>query len=196
MAFVLSADVPSSGSFAAFYSPKVDPDLSGFKTVLGMIWNDPETWDNANQIAYALASFKWETANTFNPIHELGSLSYFDKYEPGTATGKRLGNTNPGDGFLYRGRGYVQITGRDNYAHFSHVLGVDIVGNPDAALEPGLAYKIASSGMKNGWFTGKRLSQYVPSDGQPDFVNARRTINGLDHAPDIAALATTFQALL
>jgi len=196
MGFILSADLPSLNSLSAFYFPKSNPDVSGLQVILAMLRNDGETWDNANQIAYALATFKWETANTFTPIHELGSMSYFDKYEPGTALGKRLGNTSRGDGFLSRGRGYVQITGRGNYAHFSHVMGIDIVSDPDKALEPNLAYEIATTGMKNGWFTGKRLSLYVPTGGQPDFVNARRTINGLDHAHDIAGYATTFQGLL
>jgi hypothetical protein len=170
--------------------------MSGLSAVLGMIQNDTATWDNVNQIAYALATMKWETAYTFTPIHELGPVSYFDKYDAGTPFGQQLGNTNPGDGFLFRGRGYVQITGRENYTHIGSLVGVDLVSNPDLALQPPIAYQIAANGMKNGWFTGRRLSQFITTGAAPDYVNARRIINGLDHAADIAAIAQTFQGLL
>jgi putative chitinase len=196
MSFQLASDFPSSTDFPTFYAPSAPADPSGLSTVLGMIQDDAATWDNVNQIAYALATIKWETAHTFTPIHELGSLSYFDKYDAGTPLGQRLGNTDSGDGFLFRGRGYVQITGRENYTHIGSLLGVDLVSNPDQALDPEIAYQIAANGMKNGWFTGRRLSQYIPTGATPDYVNARRIINGQDHAADIAAIAQSFQELL
>lgn len=178
-----------------FYSPSAMQG-DGLKTVLGLMAPDTATWSGVPEMAYALATFKWETAHTFMPIHELGSLSYFDKYEPGTPLGVNLGNTLPGDGFLYRGRGYVQITGRENYDHIGRLLGQDLVGNPDLALDPTIAYQIAAGGMKHGWFTGRRMSQYFVDGAAPDYVNARRMINGLDHAQDIAALAQSFALLL
>jgi putative chitinase len=196
MSFQLPSNIPSSTVLPTFYSPSTTADMSGLSTVLGMIQADTATWDNVNQIAYALATIKWETSHTFNPIHEMGSISYFDQYDVGTPRGKGLGNTNPGDGFLFRGRGYVQITGRENYTHIGSLVGVDLVSNPDLALQPPIAYQIAANGMKNGWFAGRRLSQYIPTGAAPDYVNARRIINGLDHAADIAAIAQTFQGLL
>jgi predicted chitinase len=57
----------------------------------------------------------WETARRFTPVTEFGQPSYFNKYDAGTPIGRRLGNMQPGDGFRFRGRGYVQITGRANY---------------------------------------------------------------------------------
>ena len=182
-------------TISQFYAPTAVAG-DGLTTVLGRMVADADDWTNLPALAYALATFKWETAHTFQPVHELGSLSYFDKYEPGTQLGQTLGNTCAGDGFLFRGRGYVQITGRANYHHIGQLLGMDLISNPDMALDPAIAYKIAAGGMKNGWFTGRRLSQYFADGVQPDYINARRMINVLDHAQDIATIAQQFVMLL
>ena len=195
MAFSLDCDFISSLAPLPFYSPSSPSSTSGVSTLLNSVIADAASWQNIAEVAYLFATVKWETAHTFTPIHELGSLSYFDKYDVGTTLGMTLGNTMPGDGFLFRGRGYVQITGRANYHHIGSLLGVDLVGNPDLALDPGIAYRIAAGGMHGGWFTGRRLSQYM-SGSTPDFVNARRIINGLDHASDIATIAQTFGAMM
>ena len=73
--------------------------------VLSQMAPDTDNWGSLPEMAYALATFKWETANTFAPIHELGSFSYFDKYEPGTPLGAQLGNTTSGDGLSLPGAG-------------------------------------------------------------------------------------------
>jgi putative chitinase len=144
-----------------------------------------EIWPNVPEVAYSLATIKHETANTFRPITERGAKSYFDKYEGR----KTLGNTEKGDGFKYRGRGYVQITGRKNYTKYG------IADTPDAALEPSTAFHILDVGMHSGNFTGKKLSAYVTADTQ-DYKNARRVINGLDKAALIAGYADEFEAIL
>jgi len=68
--------------------------------------------------------------------------------------GGRMGNAGPNDGWLFRGRGLPQITGRDNYRR------AGIEGNPDKALEMETAVRILFDGMIKGTFTGKRLSDY------------------------------------
>jgi hypothetical protein len=139
--------------------------------------------------AYLLATAKHETADTMQPITEYGGRKYFDKYDTGKLA-KALGNTpdKDGDGYLYRGRGYVQITGRANYSKTGDKLGVDLIANPDAALNPTLAARILVRGCSEGWFTGKKLSDYLGDD----FRNARRVVNGTDKADLIAGYAIEF----
>jgi len=57
---------------------------------------------------------------------------------------KNLGNTEEGDGHRFRGRGYTQLTGRDNYTAAGDALGVDLANNPDMAADPDIAAKIAT----------------------------------------------------
>ena len=88
----------------------------------------------------------------------------------------------------YYGRGYVQLTWKANYEKFAQFTGADLVGNPDLALRPDIAAKIIAYGMKNGSFTGKKLSDYI-SGAKQDFENARRIINGTDKASQFAGYA-------
>ena len=143
--------------------------------------------------AYLLATVKHETADTMQPITEYGGRKYFDKYDTGKLA-KALGNTPEadGDGFKYRGRGYVQITGRANYSKAGDWLKVDLLGNPDLALQPTIAAQILVRGCCNGWFTGKKLSDYLPGD----YINARRVVNGTDKADLIAGYARGFEAAI
>lgn len=154
---------------------------------------------NVQWAAYMLATVKHECADTWQPIVERGSRTYFDKYETGTPIGKRLGNTEPGDGYRFRGRGYVQITGRANYARMTKALKLgpeaDLVTDPDQTLRPAIAYQIMSVGMIKGLFTGKKLADYINTAGC-DYRNARRIINGLDQATKIAQYATTLEGII
>lgn len=141
--------------------------------------------------AYLLATAWHETAFTMQPITEYGGRKYFEKYDTGKLA-KALGNTPEadGDGFLYRGRGYVQITGRANYSKAGDWLKLDLIGNPDLALQPSVAAQILVRGCSNGWFTDKRLSDYLPGD----YIGARRVVNETDHADTIAGYARGFEA--
>lgn len=130
------------------------------------------------QIAYVLATVQWETAQTFKPVRES-----FRQTEEWRKKNFRY--------FPYYGRGYVQITWKDNYEKYGRLLGVDLVNNPDLALEPRNALFILVHGFKTGAFTGRKISDYIDR-GQTDFINARRCINGRDHAEDIARLAQKF----
>ena len=146
-------------------------------------------WKTVPQVAYALATVLHETAYTFKPITEYGGKSYFNKYNAGTRIGSNLGNTEVGDGYAFRGRGYVQITGRRNYTKYG------IADTPDLALDPVTAFRIMTEGMFKGGFTGKKLTDYV-NNSSKDYKNARRVINGTDKAATIASYASKLEAIL
>lgn len=110
------------------------------------------------------------------------------KYEMNQKIRIELGNTSPGDGAKYHGRGLVQITGKRNYTEFEHLLNMPLVSNPDLALEEDPAYEILVRGMILGKFTGHKLEDHI-NDRTLDLVNARKIINGLDKAQKIALYA-------
>ena len=95
------------------------------------------------------------------------------------------------------GRGYVQLTWLGNYLDLGKAIGEGeaLAIDPDKALEPAIAYEIMSSGMVHGSFTGRRLADYI-DDTTCDYFHARRIINGLDHATEIAAMAVKLEMLL
>ena len=138
--------------------------------------------------SYALATVLLECGPKFETALEVGTLSYFAKYASGTPLGRALGNTEVGDGVKFRGRGYVQITGRSNYAKFAHLLNVDLIEDPSYAMNVHIAYKILSMGMTQGLFTGFSLKHFI-NRAMCDYVNARRIINGTDKADVIAEYA-------
>jgi hypothetical protein len=182
---------------AAFPKPVPKPEhVAGAGKLLGYLSTDPDVTD-IRQAAYMLATVKHECADTWCAITERGPKSYFDKYNAGTQIGKNLGNTQPGDGYLFRGRGFVQITGRANYDRLGKALGISdqLVKNPDMVLDPATAYKIMSLGMRQGLFTGKKLGDYINQSGC-DYVNARRIINRLDRAEQIAGYAKKIESVL
>ncbi|QTF94203.1 N-acetylmuramoyl-L-alanine amidase [Halomonas sp. BM-2019] len=90
-----------------------------------------------------------------------------------------LGNTQPGDGFRFRGRGYVQISGRANYAFWSHRLGLDLVADPDLTYQdPSIAARILVHGMRDGTFRPPHKLLRHLNEERTDFYNAREIING------------------
>lgn len=99
-----------------------------------------------------------------------------------------LGNTEPGDGPRFKGRGFVQITGRRNYQIWSEKLGVNLIDRPEKAALPEIAARILVRGMRDGSFTGVSLSDFIVGNRR-DFFNARKIVNRLDKADIIAQFA-------
>ena len=170
-----------------FSATLTQSQVEGFETLLCFIEQDAGLTD-VRHIAYLLATVKHECADRWQPIAEFASGQQYE--------GRRdLGNIRSGDGPRYKGRGYVQITGRVNYRKFGERLRVDLEGDPALALEPALSYRIASLGMRQGLFTGRSLSSFIHED-HCDYRQARRIINGLDRADRIRMYAEKLEQVL
>ena len=145
-----------------------------------------------NQCAYVLATAFWETARTMKPVVEA-----FWKTEAWRRKNLRY--------YPWHGRGFVQLTWQRNYEKASRELGLPVaksdppkpflIAEPDAALRPDIAARIIVTGMREGWFTGTKLADYVTLE-RSDFENARRIVNGRDRAAEIAAIARAYDTEL
>jgi predicted chitinase len=116
----------------------------------------------------------------FTPVAELprdlnggigGDPQYFADYEPETPKGKLLGNTEPGDGYRYRGRGFIQLTGRYNYRGYGERLGLDLESDPDQALNPAIAARVLASYFRH-------RPGLVEACEQENWREVRRLVNG------------------
>ena len=105
------------------------------------------------------------------------------------------GNTQEGDGYKYRGRGLVHLTWKNNYRKAEDHFDIPFVTQPEQAAEPEHSVPIMIWGMKEGIFTGKKLSHYINPNGV-DYLEARRIINGTDQRQRIAGYAQKFEAIL
>ncbi len=134
---------------------------------------------NPQWLAYMLATAFHEVAGTMQPIEEYGK-------------GKGRTYGVPAGPFkkVYYGRGLVQLTWLENYERAQRELGAPFVQHPELALNPKHAADIMIKGMTQGWFTGKKLSNYFGSSNDP--INARRIINGVDKAALIAGYHAKF----
>ena len=129
----------------------------------------------AAQHAYVLATVEWETNRTFMPVKEAYWLS--EKW--------RKENLSY---YPFYGRGYVQLTWEKNYEKYAELLKIELMRNPDLALNAQVALFVLVHGFKTGWFTGHKLNEYVNVHAV-DFTQARRCINAQDHALVIASRA-------
>ncbi|HVG60102.1 MAG TPA: glycoside hydrolase family 19 protein [Hyalangium sp.] len=104
--------------------------------------------------------------------HESGQFRYMEEIASGAAyEGRRdLGNTQPGDGTRFKGRGPIQLTGRANYQAAGRALGIDLVNNPTAAASPEVGFRTAA------WFWNTRGLNNLAEQG--NFREVTRRING------------------
>lgn len=163
--------------------------------------------------AYMLATVYHETAKTMQPISEYGKgkgkpyghwivNSKNKKYcvKNSLKTSVYLYSDYP---HLYYGRGFVQLTWFDNYLRAGQKLAkVGLIDDeklflkqPEKANDANLAAQIMCFGMKEGWFTGKKLSHYF-SGSLKNYKGARKIINGNDKADLIASYAKVFETAL
>lgn len=167
-----------SGMFKSYSQKQVD----SINAIICQCNNNDLTKE---QIYYVFATAYHEAYNPsvqnsrITPITEFGSQSYLKgkKYYP------------------YHGRGFVQLTWKDNYDKQGKRLGLDLVSNPELVLDVNISADILVHGMKYGEFTGKKLSDYINSS-KNDYVGARRIINGTDKKELIAGYAIKFESFI
>lgn len=144
-----------------------------------------EKYQYLKELAYVFATAYFQSAGTFYP----------SVCEYGRGKRKKYGNPDSSTGHIYFGRGLSQLTSKDNYEKFSKILKIDLVNNPDTALEIKYSVKILMIGMRDGIFTGHKLSDYF-NENCSLWVGAREIINGKNKANLIAQYAIKFYETL
>jgi putative chitinase len=167
--------------------PKItQPQVNGIQAILdraaGLL---PTSW-----CAYVLATAYHETGKRMQGVKEGFDVSedwrqYHLKYFP------------------WYGRGLVQLTWQKNYEFATKRLrelgypAANLVSNPDQALDLGIGVAVLIYGMLEGWFSGKKLRDYLPSKPtREQYGNGRRIINGTDKADLVASYAIEFEHAL
>jgi predicted chitinase len=134
-----------------------------------------------DMVLMALATIRAETAS-FRPISE--GISQFNTapggppfglYDPPSEIASRLGNTQHGDGPKFKGRGFIQLTGRFNYQKFGPVVGSNLIDNPDLANDPTIAAELLAA------FIGDKEQKIRDALAADDLKTARKLVNGGSH---------------
>jgi murein DD-endopeptidase MepM/ murein hydrolase activator NlpD len=181
-------DVPAPVSQSMVSALGSTADLGSIKPNAGSEFNYSQSWNAIevaivrealrqgvqvdDQIVYMLATASGESGDGRDMVEIWDGKGLQSTYDG------RLGNTQAGDGYKYRGRGLSQVTGKERYQFFSKVLGIDVVADPDKMASPQVAVPTLVKGMIQGWFTGRKLGAHINASGT-DFYNARRVINGI-----------------
>jgi putative chitinase len=123
------------------------------------------------ELAQFLAQCAHESAN-FKSMEEIGTPAYFTKkYEQHKKTARILGNKIKGDGERYKGRGFIQLTGRDNYTRAGAALGLPLAQQPELAARPDVAAKVAV------WYWQNRVAPKIK-----DFSNTNAVTKKINPA--------------
>jgi predicted chitinase len=141
------------------------------------------------ELQHFVSQMAHETRN-FTSMVERGTPEYFhNRYEKNKNKAKILGNKVRGDGERFKGRGYIQLTGRDNYTRVGRAIGIDLANNPDLAARPDIAAKVAE------WFWKNRVAPKVKDFEKATVKQVTKGINpnlkGLKHRQTQLARVTT-----
>lgn len=179
---------------------------------MNVLLDNMEHLDRYNK-AYILATAYHETGGKMVPVSELGLGKFYayGKWHSDSrgkdycfTSGSRkeiyFKKDNPN---LYYGRGIVQLTWLDNYKRMTEELrkrnliksDVDLVKEPELANDLDISTNIIILGMVNGFFTGKKLEDYI-NNKKKDYIGARRVVNGKDRAEHIASICNKFEKAL
>lgn len=190
--------------------------VSGMEAILAHWESGTYPNDKIDYLAYMLATAAHETSRHMVPVIET-RMPYEEKnpstdeairrLESSFARGRLTWVKRPywrkdAEGKSWLGRGLVQITHRDNYERLGKLIGRDLVGNPDLALDQNVAVEIMFAGMFKGSFTNVKLSDKIDGvrerrdDDFNEYFGARAIINGKESASTVAKLALLFQDAL
>ena len=185
-----------SASVASFFSGGT-PALDVFTTQKAIeVLREYGALETRQGLALILANLHHES-NGFRVLEEQGDYAakilvrIFPKHYPtieqaetdagnaqrilNKAYGNRLGNVDPGDGWKYRGRGFIQLTGRQNYETTGRAIGVDLVASPELAASPVVALEVALGFFTTRNMQGRNLIEWAH---QGDAEKVRRGISG------------------
>ncbi|SEL75562.1 glycoside hydrolase family 19 protein [Xaviernesmea oryzae] len=154
-------------------------------------------------IAYGLATAHHETGRLMQPVRETfagSSAQAICRLERAYRRGRLPQVSTPywrvdAQGKSWFGRGYVQLTHRDNYATLAMATGLALLDDPDLALQTEAAATILVVGLVEGLFGGHRIAEFFRA-GTADWAGARRTVNGTDRADLVAGYARHYDAAL
>jgi predicted chitinase len=178
------------------------PQVEGMSAILDY-WQARHADEDRRWLAYILATAFHETAYTMQPVRETLATSdarAVEILENAFASGKLSWVKTPywrpdNDGKSWLGRGLVQLTHKRNYEAMSLLTGIDLVAEPDRAMEMDAAVSILIEGMVQGSFATHKLADHL-NETTEDWVNARRIVNGTDRAEKLAGYGKTFLAAI
>ena len=178
------------------------PQVEGIEAILEH-WQAWEKRGDDRWLAYILATVFHETAETMQPVRETlapddaKAIAILERaFAEGRLSWVKTPYWRPDEtGQSWLGRGFVQLTHKRNYAAMAQVTGIDLVAEPDRAMETGPALAILFEGMARGSITGRKLVDYFDGDSA-EWIEARRIVNGTDRAALIAGYGRSFYAAI
>lgn len=147
--------------------------LREFTPLLGAAMRQFGIDGNLRRAAAFIAQLAHESGQLRSMQELWGPTEAQKRYEPPGELARRLGNREKGDGFRYRGRGPIQLTGRANYAKFGQLLQIDLEGDPDQAATPQVGFQVAGL-----YWDRNGLNALADAD---DLDGITRRINGGTH---------------
>ncbi len=169
----------------------IQSQVDGMNAILNE-WEKTYAGNDDRWLAYVFGTVQLENGRTFKPVRE-----------GGLGRGHKYGIPDPVTGQTYYGRGFVQITWKENYQKFAKLLNIDLVNKPDLALDLDVSVQILLIGMTRGLFRSRpkggaayKLADYFNSTAE-DWINARNIVNGgLDQASTIGSFARKFRSAI
>lgn len=176
--------------------------LDGIIAILDK-WEAESPKDDDRWLAYMLGTTHHETGRTMQPVRETFAATDDDaikRLEKAWLAGKLPWVKTPywrrdAEGKSWLGRGFVQLTHRTNYQRLGAAIHVDLITDPDRAMDLDTAVSVLFVGMRNGLFTSAKLADFF-NMSKETWVQARKIINGLESANRVESYAKTYYSAI